>query len=38
MTITCFIRYQIDPLQRDAFRETVDGTLGVAAASKGEWS
>src|ERR1700746_287684 len=21
MTITCFIRYQIDPFQRDAFRE-----------------
>jgi hypothetical protein len=21
MTITCFIRYQLDPLQRDAFRE-----------------
>jgi len=21
MTITCFIRYQIDPFQRDAFRD-----------------
>jgi hypothetical protein len=21
MTITCFIRYQIDPFQRDAFRQ-----------------
>ncbi len=29
MTITCFIRYQIDPFQRDAFREyaTAWGTI-----------
>ena len=24
MTITCFIRYQIDPFQRDAFRSYAD--------------
>ncbi len=24
MTIACFIRYQIDPLERDAFREYAD--------------
>jgi len=29
MTITCFIRYQIDPFQRDAFREYAErwGTI-----------
>lgn len=25
MTLTCFIRYQIDPFQRDAFKEYAEG-------------
>jgi hypothetical protein len=29
MTIACFIRYQIDPHQRDAFREYADAWSGI---------
>lgn len=29
MTITCFIRYQIDPFQRDAFREYAEAWLRI---------
>ena len=32
MTITCFIRYQIDPFQERSIVEVVDGTFGVPAA------
>jgi len=29
MNITCFIRYQIDPFQRDAFREYAENWGGI---------
>lgn len=32
MTVTCFIRYQIDPLQREAFREVRTFTEAVESS------
>ena len=29
MTVTCFIRYEIDPFQRDAFRAYADRWAGI---------
>jgi len=42
MAITCFIRYEIDPFQRDAFKAYAEswgriaGTFRIAAASPRE--
>ena len=41
MAITCFIRYEIDPFQREAFKPyaensgRIEGTFSIAAASPG---
>jgi hypothetical protein len=36
MSITCFIRYQIDPFQRDAFAQYADGWSTVIPRCGGE--
>jgi hypothetical protein len=36
MKITCFIRYQIDPFQRDAFREYAQRWLGIIPRCGGD--
>src|SRR5258705_12709042 len=36
MTITCFIRYQIDPFQREAFREYARNWLAIIPRCGGD--
>ena len=36
MPITCFIRYQIDPAQRDAFRAYADAWAGIIPRCGGD--
>src|SRR4030081_3097068 len=36
MTITCFIRYEIDPFQLDAFRESANNWLRIISRCGGE--
>ncbi len=36
MTITCFIRYQIDPLQRDAFHAYADAWAAIIPRCGGQ--
>ncbi len=36
MTITCFIRYEIDPFQRDAFAEYADRWAGIIPRCGGD--
>ena len=38
MTITCFIRYRIDPFQRDAFGTYADTWAGSSRAAAATWS
>ena len=35
-TITCFIRYEIDPFQREAFREYAQNWLGIIPRCGGD--